>query len=85
MMSYCGRRWYHLSRGKDRPQAKRPAMKWFPGLDNTFNSVDTMLEGTRALEVYCVFDKGLFQVFGALVIKDMKLGCIPIGLELGVC
>ena len=56
----------------------------FPGLDGTFGSVATMIVGGDALEVYCVFGEGCFHIFGALVIKNMELGCVYIGLEIGV-
>ena len=56
----------------------------FPGLDGTFGSVATMIVGGNALEVYCVFGEVCFNFFGALVIKDMEMGCLVIGLDFGV-
>ena len=43
-----------------------------------------MIVGGKALEVYCVFGEGCFYVFVEFVIKDMELGGVAIGLEIGV-
>ena len=53
-------------------------------MDRVFGSVDTMIVGGDALEVYCMFGEGCFHVFGSLVIADMELGCVVIGLGIGV-
>ena len=56
----------------------------FTGLDVTFGRVGTKIVGGEVLEVYCMFGEGCFHVFGSLVIADMELGCVVIGLGIGV-
>ena len=50
-------------------------------MDGTFSSVGAMFVRRDTLEVYVVLGESIFEVVGALIVEDMKLGRMALAYE----
>ena len=57
----------------------------FKGPDRTFCGVRTMLFGRQALKGDLIFEKGIFQILGAFIVKDMQVGWMTMMTEVPMC
>jgi hypothetical protein len=53
----------------------------FPGLDGTFRCVAAMLVCRDSFEINIVLGERFFEICGTLVVKDVKLWCVPVVLK----